>query len=68
MDFKINLRYIREREGLTQAELSEKTGISQAALSNYENGKDRPSVDSCAKLAKALGVSIDDLVHGEKKR
>ena len=68
LDFKFNLRYIREREGFTQSELAEKVGISQAALSNYENGKDRPSVDVCAKMAKALKVSIDDLVHGEKSK
>lgn len=68
MDFKINLRYIRERNGLTQAELAEKVGVSQGAVSGYEKGSLRPTIDVCAKLAKALGVTMDELMHGERRK
>ena len=68
MDFKFNLRYIRERAGLTQAELADKASISQGAVSGYESGKLRPTVDICAKLAKALGVTMDELMHGERRQ
>lgn len=47
--------------GLTQAMLSEKTGIPQAQLSSYITGRVSPSFYKADKIAKALGCSMDEL-------
>ena len=55
------LREIRVRRMLTQEQLEKASGVPQAAISRYENGQDM-FVRYAAKLAKALGVSIDEMV------
>ena len=50
----------REHRGLTQTQLAEKAGLSQAALSNIEAGS-RPGVDAAVLISKALGLDVDDL-------
>lgn len=54
------LRALRERAGLTVADLARATGLSRAALYNLENGDSRPTWDAVQRLADALGVSTDD--------
>ena len=46
-----------DASGLTQAELSRKTGIAEAALSNYRKGKYEPKHKQLYLLAVALNVS-----------
>jgi transcriptional regulator with XRE-family HTH domain len=48
----------RERAGMTQDELSEKTGIAQPHISAYECGHHAPSVETLTLLIAALGVRI----------
>lgn len=50
------IREIRELQGFTQSELSEKTGISQAAISALENGTQTLGLDRAKVLAIALDV------------
>jgi ribosome-binding protein aMBF1 (putative translation factor) len=53
------LRRERERQGLTLAQLSERSGIDQAALSRLENGRnENPTVDTLYRVAAALGKVI----------
>lgn len=52
------LRRTREERRLLQDELAAKAGITQAALSNLEAGKRRPSMAMLDKLAEVLGVSV----------
>lgn len=54
---QISLRAYRTREGLTQIQLSELTGIPQHQLSEMENGKRVIGKERARKLAKALNVS-----------
>ncbi len=58
------LRYIRERQGLSQTDLSEKSGVAQATISNLEKGRPARFV-TMRKLAAALKVEPSALV-GEK--
>ena len=53
---------------MTASELSEKTGISEANISNYINGKYVAKQDKCYALAKALGVDPGWLMTGEEPR
>ena len=48
----------RKLAGMTQAELSERTGIAQGAISKIESGKANPSVKTLARLAEGLGMSV----------
>jgi transcriptional regulator with XRE-family HTH domain len=56
------LRRVRLTRSMTQAELAWHSGITQAALSNYENGKRDIPVRSLISLARVLGISPIALV------
>lgn len=59
---KLNLRDVRKSKNITQIELSDKTGIVQQNLSLYERGEKIPQIDTAAKIAAALGVTLDELI------
>jgi len=67
MDMRIlvgrNVKYFREREGLTQERFAEISGFSQQYISNLERGRRNPTIVTIFELAKALGVSHVDLVR-----
>ncbi|MDO4458586.1 MAG: helix-turn-helix transcriptional regulator [Clostridia bacterium] len=48
----------RKSTGLTQKELSERTGITQGDISKLENGNANPSIKTLQRLASAMGMSI----------
>lgn len=48
----------RKKQKVTQKELSQRTGLSQANISNIENGVTRPTIDSLQKIAEALGKRL----------
>lgn len=49
----------REDKGMSQRQLSELSGVPQKTISRIENGIDVPKIDTLAKLAKALGYTIE---------
>ena len=48
----------RKNSGITQKELSQRTGITQAVISKLENGNANPSVNTLKKLAKGLNMRL----------
>jgi len=56
------IRAKRKRAGFSQEKLAEKANLSTVFVSRIERGKESPTVDNLAKLARALGVSVRDLV------
>ena len=52
----------REHQRLTQRQLAEAAGISAPYLSQIESGKREGTTDVMAAIAKALGLSLDDVV------
>jgi len=56
------IREARLAAGLTQVELGERIGRTQAVVSAWERGERRPSVDALVALAHALGRSTDWLL------
>jgi transcriptional regulator with XRE-family HTH domain len=56
------LRTLRRQRETTLAELSAATGISVSTLSRLESGARRPTLELLLSLAKAHGVTLDDLV------
>ena len=49
----------RVSQNITQKELSERTGITQADISRIENGTRNPSLSMVKKLARGLGITIE---------
>lgn len=64
-EFSIRLRHVMFVKGITQTELSERTGISQAAISQYLTGKSMPGFYKLDRIARALDCNIDDLRYTE---
>ena len=58
------LLWLRKRHGLSQAALAKAATISREAVSKYERDESSPTVDTAARIAEALDVSIDFLVAG----
>ena len=57
-----NCKRIRTERGLTQEQLSERSGLSQQYLSDLERGKRNPTIITIYEIASALGVSHVELV------
>ena len=56
------LRMERARVKLTQAQVAAKTGLTAAAICNYENGDRIPTLQSLYAIASFYGVSLDYLM------
>lgn len=56
------LRSLRQERGGTQTELGQRVDLAQPEVSRYESGTKTPSVPTLLRLARALDVSLDDLV------
>lgn len=58
------IKRLREGKGLTQAELGERIGVSDKAVSKWETAKGLPDISLMEPLSKALGVSVMELLSG----
>ena len=61
------IKRLREKRHLTQAELAEKICVTDKAVSKWETGRGLPDISLLEVLAKALGVSVIELLSGVKK-
>ena len=57
----INIADILRAKGMTQKELADASGINEAAISHYVKGDRIPRGLNLARIADALGVSLDEL-------
>lgn len=62
--FTMNLKKLMIEREMTAADIARKTGMTQATLSRYINGKRIPKINSVIKIAKALNVPIELLMKG----
>jgi transcriptional regulator with XRE-family HTH domain len=62
--FGANLSHLRERSGITQEELSFKAGLHRTEIGLLERGGRIPRIDTAAKLAGSLGVTLGVLLDG----
>lgn len=60
------IRSLRELKGITQQQLAESVGVSSKAVSKWETAKGLPDITLIEPLAKALGVSVAELISGER--
>lgn len=56
------IKECRKKRGVSQEELAKQIGVKRAVISKYETGKISPRLDMVQKIARALGVSIDELL------
>lgn len=56
------LKQLRQRRDITLTDLGEETGISASTLSRLEAGLRRPTLEQLLPLARAYGVTLDELV------
>lgn len=69
MDMTIGKRIaaLRKEKGLTQEELAGHMGVSPQAVSKWENDQTCPDISALPKLARLLGVSVDELLEGKQE-
>lgn len=64
--FKENLIELRKLNNMSQEELAALIGVTRQTLSKYETGESIPDIEKCSAIAKALGITMDDLVNYDK--
>lgn len=62
VDVGYNVKYFRIKNSLTKSELEKKAGVSRVTIHNIEIGLNSPSIVTLEALAKALNVTLIDLV------
>ena len=58
---------LRKKNNLSQEELAEKLGVSRQAVSKWERSEASPDTDNLIALAEIYGMSLDELIFGEKR-
>ena len=61
------LKELRKRNNLTQEKVAQKIGVTRQAISSYESGRTQPGVELLMQFADIYGVSLEDILYGEKK-
>ena len=61
----MRIKELRRAAGLTQTQLAENVGVTQGMVVAWEQGANFPRADKLPALAKALGVTINDLYKSE---
>ncbi|MGB8816101.1 MAG: helix-turn-helix transcriptional regulator [Minisyncoccia bacterium] len=57
-----NIKKIRTAKNMTQGDICRKLEVDRAYMSNIESGNKNPTLSTITNLAKALGVSVDELL------
>ena len=62
LTIKNNVKKYRLEQGFTQIRFCKQVGITQAYLSQIENGQRSMSIPVAAKIALVLGITLDELI------
>ena len=62
METKERIRMLMEGKHLSQKELANLSGITEASMSKYLSGERTPRIDVVVNIANALGVTTDELI------
>lgn len=58
----------RKEKGLTQEQLAETLGVTNKAVSKWENGRGMPDLALVQELSKILGITVSTLLNGEESK
>lgn len=67
MDLGKKIMTMRNEKNISQEQLAEKLNVTRQTISNWENGKFYPDIDSLVNLSKFFNVSLDDLLSYDDK-
>lgn len=62
-----NISKFRKEQEMTQDQLAERLHVTRQAVSNWENGKTQPDVETLGQLAECLGVSVETMIYGKSE-
>ncbi len=65
--FRIRLKELREKMGLSQYAFADRFGISQSTIGNWEAGKREPNFKTMQRIADFFGVTVDYLLGRQEK-
>lgn len=57
-----NLKRIRTKKDISQGDIARTLKVGRSFITNIENGKTNPTLATIARIAKAVGVSVDELL------
>jgi transcriptional regulator with XRE-family HTH domain len=60
-----NIKYGRKLKRLTQAQLGDALGVTRGSIANWESEVSNPPLDIILKIAKMLGISVEDFMSGD---
>lgn len=63
--FDLQLRNLRQKQGLTIGQLAEKIGSTQKIVGNWERGTTEITLGDALKVCRALGCNLDELAGWE---
>lgn len=63
MNIGKNIKKLREKKNIKQAELAEKTGVTQAMICQIERGTKNPSLQVGVDIAKVLDCTVEELLN-----
>ena len=67
MEFNEQIKRLRKENNLTQEEMAKKLNVTRQAISNWENNHNLPDFEMIILIAETFGVSLDELILGDKK-
>ena len=65
MEFGKQIKKLRQEAQLSQEELAERVYVSRQTISNWENDKSYPDVNSLVLLSETFQISLDNLIKGD---
>ena len=63
-----NIKKLRQERKMSQEQLAEQLHVTRQAISNWENGKTQPDIDTLDQLATVFDVSVERIIYGKTKR
>ena len=60
------IRNVRKKRGLSQEQLARNSGLSRYSIINFETGRRNPRVKDLKNIAKALNVSVAELISDKE--
>lgn len=65
MELGNHIKHYRNEKGLSQEELAERVYVTRQTISNWENNKNYPDINSIVLLSEIFEISIDNLIKGD---
>ncbi len=63
-----SIKKLRQGKQLSQEQLAERLHVTRQAVSNWENGKTQPDIDTLTQLANIFDVSVERIIYGKEKK